>query len=111
MVKSSPKSVLSSKIPKLSFTFRVIIGIIAVVVAYLIVKFGISSFEGFTTSSDSSSASTKRETIVNGGNVLEWQVNSNNGYCRVRFRHLNTGKLLSLSIVDLHGDENDAENS
>lgn len=53
----------------------------------------------------------KRETIVNGGNVLEWQVNSNNGYCRVRFRHLNTGKLLSLSIVDLHGDENDAENS
>jgi hypothetical protein len=47
----------------------------------------------------------KRETIVNAGNVLEWQVNSNNGYCRVRFRHLNTGKLLTLSIVDFVADE------
>ena len=49
----------------------------------------------------------KRETIINAGNVLEWQVNSNNGYCRVRFRHLNTGKLLTLSIVDLPKDQND----
>ena len=49
----------------------------------------------------------KRETIINAGNVLEWQVNSNNGYCRVRFRHLNTGKFLTLSIVDLPKDQND----
>lgn len=67
MVKSSPKYVSASKIPKLSLVYRIIIGIIAVVIAYLIVKFGISSFEGFTTSSGSLGASTseKPETIVN----------------------------------------------
>ena len=69
MVKSSPKSVFSRNVPKLSFTYRVIIGIIAVVLAYLIVKFGISTFEGFTTSSDSLGAdskdNTKQKTIVN----------------------------------------------
>lgn len=53
----------------------------------------------------------KRETIVNGGNVLEWQVNSDNGYCRVRFRHLNTGKLLTLSIIDAPVDQYDPENA
>ena len=52
----------------------------------------------------------KRETIANGGNVLEWQVNSNNGCCRVRFRHLNTGKLLTLAIIDTPADQYDPEN-
>lgn len=42
----------------------------------------------------------KRETIVNGGNCLEWQMNSSNNYCRVRFRHVNSGRLLTVSMVE-----------
>ena len=37
-------------------------------------------------------------------------MNSSNNYCRVRFRHVNSGRLLTISMVDYKETKEDEDN-
>ena len=42
----------------------------------------------------------KQETVINAGQLMQWQQRGSKHYIKVRFRHVNSGKLLTLSTID-----------